>query len=456
MRSAPSLSRSHVRALIALALLLLLAPTANAYVSSAYAGGSDDAEIRSKTVAPRPGVTVATTDAFGNGRLIAFAPNGSVLHYEDEYPYYHDVDPVAGTRATVEFVASENVDESACDASVPCRLSFVERLNLTTGEHERVWERLRPRRGSSAIHDVDRVGPHRLLVAEISNPDRVYVVNTTTGVQEWAWPVQASFELSSGGQYPGDWSHVNDVERLDDGRVMVSLRNQDQVVFLHPETGLRANWTLGSDDARGTLFEQHNPDYVPEANGGPAVVVADSENSRVVEYRRENGSWERSWVWRDARMQWPRDADRLPNGHTLIADTNADRIVEVAPNGSAVWEVSFPGPYDVERLSTPGESGGGSAAAAAGLSSRSLGGEAGDADASRSLSLVSHARSFVGAVVPSYLVNSALYVLPAWMNALSTLALLAFAGLLAAWAVLELRWSPYAFRPRRVVERETE
>ena len=153
-------------------------------------------------------------------------------------------------------------------------------------------------------------------------------------------------------------------------------------------------------------------------------------------------------------MQWPRDADRLPNGHTLIADTNADRIVEVAPNGSVVWEVSFPGPYDVERLSTPDESGGGPAATAAGLSSRSATGGAGAADESRSPSLVTRARSFVGAVVPSYLVNSALYVLPAWMNALTVLALLAFAGLLAVWAVLELRWSAYTLRPRRIVERE--
>ena len=454
MEPPSSLSRNHVRALVVIALVLLLVPTANAYVSSAYAGGSDDAEVRSKTVAPRSGITVATTDAFGGGRLIAFAPNGSVLHYEDEYPYYHDVDPVPGTRATVEFVASENVNKSACDASVPCRLSFVERLNLTTGERERVWGRFQPRRGSSAVHDVDRIGPSRLLVAEISNPDRVYAVNTTTGMRAWAWPVQASFELASGGQYPGDWSHVNDVELLDDGRVMVSLRNQDQVVFLDPETGLREEWTLGADDDHETLFEQHNPDYLPAANGGPAALVADSENSRVVEYQRSNGSWERSWVWKDATMQWPRDADRLPNGNTLVADTNADRIVEVAPNGSVVWEVSFPGPYDVERLSTPDESGGGPAAAAAGLTGRSA--DDGDADESRSPSPVTRARSFVGRVVPSYLINSALYVLPAWMNALTTLTLLGFAGLLAAWAALELRWSPYAFRPRRVVEREGE
>jgi hypothetical protein len=447
-----------VRALIVVVLLLLLAPTVNAYVSSAYASGSNDAAIESKTVEPRDGITVITTDAFGSGRLIAFAPNGSVLHYEDEYPYYHDVDPVNGTSATVEFVASENVNKSACNAEMPCRVSFYERLNLTTGERERVWSRVQPRRGSNAIHDVDRLDENHLLVADISNPDRVYKVDTRTGIIEWSWSIQQSYDVSSGGKYPGDWTHVNDVEKLDNGLVMASLRNQDSAVFVDPETGVVENMTLGSDDDHDTLFEQHNPDYIPEERGGPAVLVADSENSRVIEYQREGDSWNQSWVWKDGTMQWPRDADRLPNGNTLIADTNADRVVEVAPDGSVVWEVSFPGPYDVERLSTPDESGGGQSAAAAGLTSRSPGGgsvAADDGGDKGGMSVSGYAQSLVAAVVPSYLVNSALYLLPAWMTALTTLTLIAFVGLLVAWAGLELRWSRYEFQPRRVVSRQS-
>lgn len=75
--------RRQVRVATAVALVVTLVPTADAYVSSAYADGSAGDETRSKSVAPRPGITVATTDAFGGGRLVAFAPNGSVLHYED-------------------------------------------------------------------------------------------------------------------------------------------------------------------------------------------------------------------------------------------------------------------------------------------------------------------------------------------------------------------------------------
>jgi hypothetical protein len=82
----------------------------------------------------------------------------------------------------------------------------------------------------------------------------------------------------------------------------------------------------------GSLFyEQHNPDYIPEERGGPAVLVADSENGRVVEYGRTpgngtpvtDGTWERTWQWRDGRLQWPRDADRLPNGGWLSSSPSA-------------------------------------------------------------------------------------------------------------------------------------
>jgi len=64
-------------------------------------------------------------------------------------------------------------------------------------------------------------------------------------------------------------------------------------------------WTLGSEDDYDTIYEQHNPDFIPAERGGPAVVVADSENGRVLEYQREDGDWEQSWTWEDRRLQWP-------------------------------------------------------------------------------------------------------------------------------------------------------
>ena len=46
----------------------------------------------------------------------------------------------------------------------------------------------------------------------------------------------------------------------------------------------------------------------------------------------------------------PRDADRLPNGNTLVSDRMGHRTVEVTPEGRIVWEVYTPyETYDAER-----------------------------------------------------------------------------------------------------------
>jgi hypothetical protein len=58
-----------------------------------------------------------------------------------------------------------------------------------------------------------------------------------------------------------------------------------------------------------------------------------------------------------AGFRWPRDADPLPNGNTLVVDTLTHRAVEVTPRGEVVWEVYVPwAPYDAERMAHGDES----------------------------------------------------------------------------------------------------
>ena len=74
---------------------------------------------------------------------------------------------------------------------------------------------------------------------------------------------------------------------------MADIRNQDQIVFIEPGRGVLANRTLGAEVDFSTLRGQHNPDYIPESRGGPAVLVADSHNDRAVEYQlRDDASSE--------------------------------------------------------------------------------------------------------------------------------------------------------------------
>ena len=54
-------------------------------------------------------------------------------------------------------------------------------------------------------------------------------------------------------------------------------------------------------------------------------------------------------VWRWSGDQ-PGDAERLPNGNTLVALHGANRVVEVDAEGQEVWGVAIEDPLRVERL----------------------------------------------------------------------------------------------------------
>ena len=385
---------------------------------------------------PTKNHTVVTESA-RYGTIIAYAPNGSVAYYNETHTKYFDVDPVEGTRMTVEYAATDTLHAEAprCQ-DPPCARNVVERANLSTGEVTEVYARYDYRETAGEWHDADRINETHVVVADMI-ADQVLLVDTETEMIEWTWDAQIEFPVESGGPYPGDWTHLNDVEVLDDGRLMVSLRNHDQVVFIDPGTGMQERKTLGEDGDHDVMHQQHNPDYIPEERGGPAVVVADSENGRVEEFRRENGTWNRTWEWSDRRMQWPRDADRLPNGNTLIADTHGKRVIEVNPSGEIVWNVSVTHPYDAERLETGDESTGGHSAAALDLTSRdrtSRGGHEYD------FGIYEPFVRLVRDYVPSRIVNAAVYVTPTWMG-IAELGPAILATLVGVtWGVLEVAW----------------
>jgi len=387
---------------------------------------------------PTENYTVVTESA-RYGTIIAYAPNGSVAYYNNTHTKYFDVDPVENESMTVEYVATDTVHtEGPHCQDPPCARNVIERANLSTGEVTELYVRYVPEENAAEWHDADRVNETHVVLADMVD-DEVYMIDTETEMLEWTWEAQSDFPVDEGGPYPGDWAHINDVEVLDDGRVMVSLRNQDQVVFIDPETGMQENMTLGEDGNHDIQYEQHNPDYIPEERGGPAVIVADSENARVQEFQRENGNWTRTWEWSDERMQWPRDADRLPNGNTLITDTNGKRVIEVNESGDIVWQVELSHPYDAERLGTGDESTGGQSARALGLESRT--GNGVDEDRGGfSLSVFQAVSDVVRSLLPSRVVNAIIYVGPTWMGhaefGAASVALLA--GL--TWSSLELRW----------------
>ncbi|PSP44049.1 hypothetical protein BRC68_04260 [Halobacteriales archaeon QH_6_64_20] len=284
-------------------------------------------------------------------RLVAVGPQGSV-----EWTYngsargaswFYDVDPLPNGNLLAVNTARGK--------------TFVYELDPET--KERVWTETLP---ITDTHDVDLINENELLIGNLRNSsgdtsdERIYIYNRTTDRVTWEWEFEEHYppDTDVGVSNTDDWSHVNDVDEIAPGKFLVSPRNFDQVIVVDRETK-EITMRLGADGNHTILDEQHNPTYLESENGTPTILVADSENDRVVEYARLDGSWERIWTVGTDQLNWPRDADRLPNGNTLIVDTLNQRVIEVTPRGEIVWEQFAPwAPYDAERLAYGDEAGG--------------------------------------------------------------------------------------------------
>ncbi|WP_222918912.1 aryl-sulfate sulfotransferase [Natrinema sp. SYSU A 869] len=438
-RAGSLLSRNRLRVAFLVVIVLSAAVVANASTNSLSTASAEDVPD-----APPTENHTVVTESGRAGTITAYAPDGEVVYYNNTRTKYFDVDPVESEPLTVEYTATDTIhDEGPTCSDPPCALNVIERANLSTGEVEVLYERYDYKETAGEWHDADRINETHIVVADIV-ADQVFVVNTETEVVEWLWDAQSEFPVEGGGAYPGDWAHINDVEYIEDGemegRIMASLRNQDQVVFLDPAEGLLEDWTLGAENEHDVQYEQHNPDYIPESRGGPAVVVADSENGRVQEFQREDGEWTRTWEWSDDRMQWPRDADRLPNGNTLVTDTHGNRVIEINESGDIVWQVESTLPYEAERLETGDESAGGHSARELGLESRTAAesdDEGGDLFGFDPFGFLG---DLIESILPHRIYNGLLFATPVWIgpSEFAAIAIALLTGLL--WVGLEVRW----------------
>ncbi|MEZ3117473.1 aryl sulfotransferase [Halobaculum sp. MBLA0147] len=360
--------------------------------------GTDDPGYSPETTVSGPTVVTGTA-------LVVVEGDGTVSYRETVRDEYWDVDPITGSDDVIVSTVVNSPESLDCTNCVRQR---IEQIDPETGARTVLYSEVTPGRRNTEWHDVDRINETHYLVADIVQQE-VEIVDTSTDTTTWEWSAYTTLAPDSGGSFTGDWTHLNDVELVRDGRyVTASLRNHDRVIFVNRSSGrVNESLSLGADDAHSTLYEQHNADYVPEERGGPALIVADSNNDRIVEFQRVDGTWTESWVWRDERLKWPRDADRLPNGHTLVTDTNGNRVLQIDTRGTVVWSISTAiDVYEAERLSTPDESANGEAAVELGLRSRTADPE----------TPVEHAQSRVESVLGPRIVNGLVWVTPRWMR----------------------------------------
>ncbi len=234
---------------------------------------------------------------------------------------------------------------------------------LTDDEKEVVWRHTWYDEFVShhEVHDVDRLANGETAVIDMGE-NRAFTV-AENGSITWEW--DANEHLGAGSEFreeyggpekqgpESDWTHMNDIDRLDNGNFQLSIRNFDVIIEVDPGTNDIVD-VVGEPGDHGTMYEQHNPHRLDEWG---TVLIADSENDRVVEYDVENET--KVWEYGGSDLLlWPRDADRLPNGNTLIVDTFNNRVIEVNDHGEVVWEYGrLAMPYSADRLSVPEEDG---------------------------------------------------------------------------------------------------
>jgi hypothetical protein len=172
-----------------------------------------------------------------------------------------------------------------------------------------------------------------------------------------------------------DYSHTNTIEPDPrDGTLILSCRNMNQLVKVDRATGeivwrLGVNGDFGMDPA-DYFYHQHSPELQPNGNillfdnGTGRPEAQDGEFSRALELRIDESAMTAEAVWSYRHTPdlfcpiWS-DADRLPNGNTLIAfgtrsEGDTTRYVEVTAEGEVVWEVELRpsgwGTYRAERI----------------------------------------------------------------------------------------------------------
>ena len=201
-------------------------------------------------------------------------------------------------------------------------------------------------------HDADILPWGDILIADTTDDathqDEVLIVDYATKNIEWKY-------ICDENSYP------NDVDYLPNGNILICLRNYDMVIEVNYTackdlgTVIYPNyvvWSYGETGNYALMNHQHNPDRLPNGN----TIICDSQNDRIIEV---DPAGTLVWIYDGngtTMLNWPRDADRLPNGNTLIGDSRNNRALEInTSTGEIVWEMSLGGgvgAYDVNRIDT--------------------------------------------------------------------------------------------------------
>jgi hypothetical protein len=188
---------------------------------------------------------------------------------------------------------------------------------------------------------------------------------TPDGHVVWEWKTYEHIDMNLylGIDPSANWTHFNSVQALPEnkwhdggdvrfrpGNLLLSPRTLGFVFIVDKETG-EIVWRT---DGRIQLSGQHAPRMIEKGFPGagnilvfdngvpPLLYVYQVGKSRVVEVNPV--TYETVWAYEngyDFFAPFTGNAERLPNGNTLICESFASRVFEVTADGEIVWECVF-------------------------------------------------------------------------------------------------------------------
>src|SRR4030043_1219535 len=199
---------------------------------------------------------------------------------------------------------------------------------------------------SKVSHDADRLPNGNTLVAfgggDRMNDPQVKEINSK-GEIVWAWYARDHFNKPPYKDiYDEGWTHTNAASRLPNGNTLISPRNFNMLIEVDP--GGKVVRTIGE----GIFHRQHDPVMLPNGN----ILVANHQKPhRAIEVDPNTGKivWQSPEFERDAIPV--RDANRLPNGNTLVTGTT--KIIEFTTEGEIVWQLNTKGVYFANQRDRP-------------------------------------------------------------------------------------------------------
>lgn len=196
-----------------------------------------------------------------------------------------------------------------------------------------VWSHL----DTQVSHDADRLANGNTLVVfgnEDTQADAQIKEIDNNGALVWSWYAKADFDQEPHASiYIQGWTHTNAVVRMKNGNTLISMRNFNLLAEVDPNGTLVK--TIGAD----FLKDPHDPEVLENGNILVANHADPGEPHSALEIDVNSGKIVWEFIVSDVTNTPVRDADRLPNGNTLI--TGSHTILEVTRDKEIVWQFSL-------------------------------------------------------------------------------------------------------------------